>query len=61
MSCPRRCVMCGIRKCSGTACATASCETVATDHAPFDFRKQKEMGKMISPRFLTASRRSKNA
>ncbi len=33
--------------------------TVATDHAPFDFKGQKEMGVATLPRFRTVYRRSK--
>ena len=33
------------RPSSGTGCAPASINTVATDHAPFDFKTQKPMGR----------------
>ena len=44
-SCRRRCAPSGIRTPSGTRCDSRIVSTIATDHAPFDFKGQKEMGR----------------
>ena len=41
----RRCATSATRRCSGTALRSGLIDTVATDHAPFDFQRQKTMGR----------------